>query len=62
VVYLGTAGSGALSDRRIYYRNNSGGSWSSATQIDTGVTYSGNTLAWHPNIVVDGAGRRWGGV
>lgn len=56
VVYLGTAGSGILSNRRVYYRNNVGGSWSSATQIDTGVTYTGSYKAWHPNIAFDTGG------
>ena len=57
VVYLGTAGTGTLTNRRVYYRNNSGGSWSSATQIDSGVTYTGNQKAWAPAIAFDGAGR-----
>lgn len=54
IVYL----SGAGTARRVYYRNNAGGSWSSATQIDGGVSYTGNLKAWHPNIALDAAGRR----
>lgn len=43
--------------RRANYRNRIGGTWSSATQIDTDVTYSGNLRVWHPNIAFlsDGA-------
>ncbi len=57
VVYLGTAGSGTLANRRVYYRNRVGGSWSSATQVDSGVSYTGNQKAWHPNLAFDPAGR-----
>ena len=57
VVYLGTAGSGTLANRRVYYRNRIGGSWSSATQVDSGVSYTGNQKAWHPNLAFDPAGR-----
>ena len=57
VVYLGTAGSGTLANRRVYYRNRIGGSWSSATQVDSGVSYTGNQKAWHANLAFDSAGR-----
>jgi len=51
VVYLAGA------DRRTYYRNRIGGVWSSASQLDTGVAYSGNEKAWHPNLAFDPEGR-----
>lgn len=54
IVYL----SGNGTNRRLYYRNRSGGTWSSATQLDTGVSYTGNLRAWHPNIAFDDSGNR----
>ena len=54
VVYLD--GSTAAT-RRAYYRNRVGGTWSSATQIDSGVTYTGNQGAWHPNLAFDTSGQ-----
>ncbi len=51
IVYLaGTA-------RRTMYRNKVGGTWSSATQVDSDVAYTGNMKAWHPNIALDTEGR-----
>jgi len=57
VVFLTTVGSGTLTDRRIYYTNNTSGSWASATQVDSDITYSGNNKAWHPSLAFDANGR-----
>ena len=51
IVYLAGA------DRRVYYRNRIGGSWSVASQLDADVTYSGNEKAWHPNLAFAADGR-----
>lgn len=59
ITYL--SGNGAA--RRCYYRNRVGGTWSAATQLDSGATYTGNRRAWHPNLAFDGSGRilaAWG--
>lgn len=56
IVYLSTAGSGTLTNRRIYYVNNVSGSWSTPVQLDSDVTYTGNQKAWHPNIAFDVGG------
>lgn len=53
VVYL--KGNGV--NRRVSYRSRSSAGWSTATQIDTGVTYTNNQKAWHPNLAFDTAGR-----
>lgn len=53
VVYLKGSGSA----RRVYQRARSGAGWSAATQLDDGVSYSGNQKAWHPNLAFDSAGR-----
>jgi hypothetical protein len=57
IVYLSTNGTGVVANTRVWYRNNSGGSWSGATQIDSGVTYTGNQKAWNPALALDDAGR-----
>ena len=54
VVYLKGADA---ANRRIYYRNRIGGSWSSATQLDSGHSYSSDHKAWHPGIAFDMNGR-----
>jgi hypothetical protein len=55
VVYL--RGTGANNDRRVYYRNRIGGSWSNALQMDDTISYVNNQRAWHPNLAFDPAGR-----
>lgn len=57
IVYLGTNNSGAIADRRIYYTNNTSGSWSTAVQVDADITYDVNYKAWHPSICFDTTGR-----
>ena len=57
IVFLTTVGTGTLTDRRIYYTNNTAGSWAAAVQVDSDVTYSGNFKAWHPGIAFDETGR-----
>lgn len=54
VVYLRKGSSD--SDRRAYYRNRIGGSWSAALAIDDTISY-GSLRAWHPNLAFDTAGR-----
>ena len=53
IVYL----DGLTNNRRTYYRNRVGGSWSSATRIDDGVSYTSDLKAWHPNLAFDTSGR-----
>jgi hypothetical protein len=53
VIYL----KGNATNRRVYHRSRGSGGWSAATQVDDGVTYSGNQKAWHPNLAFDTAGR-----
>jgi hypothetical protein len=55
LVYL--KGTGNNPDRRIYYRNRIGGSWSNAQQIDDTISYTNNQRAWHPNLAFDPDGR-----
>jgi len=47
IVYLAGAA------RRVTYRNRIAGSWSAASLLDSGVAYSGNEKAWHPNLAFD---------
>jgi hypothetical protein len=57
VVFLTTVGTGTLTNRRVYYTNNTTGSWAAATQVDSDITYTGNQKAWHPGIAFDANGR-----
>lgn len=52
VVYLATDGT----RRRMKYRNNTSGSWSSATTVDD-QTFASNEKIWHPNLCFDTSGR-----
>lgn len=54
IVYLKSDGT----RRRAYYRNNSGGSWSSATEVSSAVSFGANEKCWLPNIAVDGGDRQ----
>lgn len=54
IVYLKSDGT----RQRISYRNRVGGTWSSATQLDSGVTYGSNERAWLPNVIFDMLGNR----
>lgn len=55
IVYLRKAASDP--NRRIYYRNKIGGTWSAARALDDTISYSSNQRAWHPNLAFDSAGR-----
>ena len=47
----------AGTNRRTMYRNKIGGTWGSALQVDSDVSYTGNMKAWHPNLAFDKQGR-----